>query len=125
MKYVILYFICLLAIEVRAHGMDKPGPHGGQIEMPGPYHTEVVSEANGFKVYLLDIKFQNPTVKDSSVEAQITGREGKQLNCKKMTDHFFCTVEKAVKKGELIIRSMRENEKGSESKYKLPFSKRN
>jgi len=123
MKALMLSFIYLLAIEVRAHGMDKPGPHGGQIQMPGVFHTEVVSEAKGFKVYLLDIQFKNPTVQNSSVEAEITGREGKKLDCKAMGDHFFCAVEKAPKKGELIIRSTRENEKGSEAKYKLPLVK--
>ena len=54
---------------VFAHGMNKPGPNGGEIRMPGPFHTEAKAEgANKLKVYLLDMNFKNPVTANSSVE---------------------------------------------------------
>ena len=106
----------------KTHGEDKPGPHGGQIRMPGAFHTEVISHPNGFQVYLLDINFQNPTVKNSDVKASIQS-VGKvdQLKCDTHPDHFFCKFSSPPKSGILIIESTRESAKGNSVQYNLPF----
>jgi len=90
--------------------------------MPGAYHTEVVALANGFKVYLLDINFKNPIVKNSKIDAYVKGAgRRQQLTCKSQSDHFLCSVKKMPTQGELVVSSVRNNEEGSEAKYSLPI----
>ena len=50
--------LTVLSVNLFAHGEDKPGPHGGYIRMPGSFHTEVVKEKAGYRVYLLDINWK-------------------------------------------------------------------
>ncbi len=71
--------VTTLSLNVFAHGEDKPGPHGGFIRMPGAFHTEVVKEKEGYRVYLLDINWKNPSVLDSAVLASI--EVGKKQSC--------------------------------------------
>lgn len=110
------------ALIVDAHGEDHPGPHGGSIQMPGAYHTEVLAKANGFQVYLLDMNFENPSVKDSQVMATLVSSDQKhKLTCEKQTNHYFCSANKLPKKGQLILNTTRENSKGNEAIYQLPL----
>ena len=58
------------AREGHAHGEDRPGPHGGIIRMPGAFHTELRPKSNReFELFLLDMKWGEPSVAQSSVEA--------------------------------------------------------
>lgn len=103
-----------------AHGEDKPGPHGGEIRMPGAYHTEAVPAGDkAVMIYLLDMNWRNPTLKESQVEASI----GKNVaSCEPMKDHYHCVFAKgSLKKGTLIVKSRREGQTGHEAKYKLPL----
>lgn len=114
-----------LAFGLNAHGEHKPGPHGGEIRMPGAFHTEVSSYQNlGFKVYLLDINFENPSTYKSSVSGKIVanGRDY-NLKCSSHPDHFYCEIPKgsSVKEGELILSPIKDGNKGAEAKYKLPL----
>ncbi|XDD42170.1 hypothetical protein AB3N58_12805 [Leptospira sp. WS60.C2] len=123
----ITIFSAFLAIQpMFAHGEHKPGPNGGVIRMPGAFHTEVLSYKNlGFKVYLLDINFENPTSKNSDVSATIlnAGKEVR-LKCSGHPDHFYCEVPKgsSVEEGELHLSPVWKGQKGAEVKYKLPLS---
>lgn len=44
MKPLLYFSILFLALtfELFAHGEDHPGPHGGRIQMPGAFHTELI-----------------------------------------------------------------------------------
>lgn len=126
MKQLIISLItALLAIQVLAHGEDKPGPHGGHIKMPANFHTEVIADKDGsFHIYLLDIQFQNPTVKDSEIKAYVkSGKKKTNLKCNVMgTNHFHCKGSKPIKTGSLILKAKREGTwAGMDAKYDLPL----
>lgn len=105
-----------------AHGENKPGPHGGQIRMPGAFHTEVLARPDGFQVYLLDINFQKPIVSKSNVKATLkSDGEIVNLKCETHPDHFFCPVTIPPKAGILLIEATRESAIGSVAQYNLPF----
>jgi hypothetical protein len=107
-----------------AHGEDKPGPNGGHIRMPGNFHTEVIADKDGsFHVYLLDIQFQNPTIKNSEVKAHIISGKGKtKLKCKPMGTHFHCKGGTPARKGSLVLKAKRSGViAGTDAKYPLPF----
>lgn len=107
-----------------AHGEDKPGPNGGFIRMPGAFHTEVIAmEPSRLKVYLLDINWKNPTVKESSLKVTHTGSKSSQT-CKSESNFFVCQFPKNVdlnSKGELVVEAVRANQKGLPAKYELPL----
>ena len=120
-RKLIFTIVTAFSLNLFAHGEDKPGPHGGYIRMPGTFHTEVVKEKNGFRIYLLDINWKNPSVLDSSVTAFIQlGKKKTDLACEKMTDSYFCS-SKLKEKGELNIIAKREGQMGDVSSYKLPL----
>ncbi len=108
-------------MNVFAHGEDKLGPNGGYIRMPGAFHTEVVQEKNSYKVYLLDINWQNPSTLDSSVSATIVnGKKKTELSCSKSDQFYTCSSEEP-QKGELQIKAKREGQLGNIAIYKLPL----
>lgn len=123
MKLVEALSIVFLSAVALAHGEDKPGPNGGYIQMPGSFHTEVVPEQDGsFKVYLLTLQNQDPTIKNSSVTASIVnGKKKQKLNCMAMGEHFHCMTKSGLKAGTLVILANREGAVGIEAKYKLPL----
>lgn len=109
-----------------AHGEDKPGPHGGQIRMPGAFHTEVLQDGNGaIRIYLLDISFQHPVTTNSSVVASTQGQESNyELSCSPKDNYFNCTpkgTEKLVS-GKLLIDAVRDGMKGVRAIYSLPLT---
>lgn len=118
---LIFSLLTALSINVFAHGEDKPGPHGGYIRMPGAFHTEVIKDKNGYRIYLLDINWKNPSVLDSSVSASIqTGKKKSDLTCTKESDSYLCKSS-LPEKGELNIIAKREGQTGIVAKYKLPL----
>lgn len=122
-KYLLitLFFSSTLAM---AHGGDKPGPHGGHIEMPGTFHTELILNSDqSADVYLIDMNFQNPTIKDSDVSVSIKNNKSKvSFNCKADKDHFHCIPNKKYEiAGEAIVKATREKAVGNEAVYKLPL----
>lgn len=118
---LIFSILITLSLNLYAHGEDKPGPHGGFIRMPGAFHTEVVKENEGYRVYLLDINWKNPSVVDSSVSAFIqVDKKKTKLICTKTLDSFFCKSSVA-QKGVLNIDAKREGQMGAISSYKLPL----
>ncbi|MCC2680267.1 MAG: hypothetical protein K0R29_2843 [Pseudobdellovibrio sp.] len=123
MKLVEVLAVVFLTTVALAHGEDKPGPNGGYIQMPGSFHTEVVPEKDGtFKVYLLTLQNDNPTIKNSSVAATIVnGKKKQKLDCMPMGEHFHCKTKSGLKAGTLVISANREGAVGVEAKYKLPL----
>ncbi len=111
----------LMAINVFAHGEDKPGPHGGFISMPGAFHVEVLpKDDRRFEIYLLDIEWKNPSIKDSNV----TLEHGKaKAKCKGLDNHFVCEFAKPAKTGELKVTANREFQQGAPVPFKLPLSR--
>lgn len=126
MRNLITSFLMTITLSVSqfvfAHGQDKPGPHGGAVQMPGAFHTEVVDKKDGsFSVYLLDINFQNPSVKDASVKAQVeTSGKRSNLACEEKVDHFICKGKRAQSGSRLLITATREKAQGNEVAYALP-----
>lgn len=107
-----------------AHGGDKPGPHGGNVEMPGAFHTEVVMENDqSIKVYLIDMNFQNATSKDSSVAVSFKNKKNPvNFTCSAVSDYFHCVPSKKYPlKDVLVVKATRENAIGNEAIYKLPL----
>src|SRR5580704_7309495 len=98
MKNYLLFLLIFLVIihpYAFAHGEDKPGPHGGFIRMPGAFHIEVIPRNTSFEIMLLDIKFQHPTTKNSSVKATIQMEKNSvELKCEKRSDYFLCVASK-------------------------------
>ena len=110
-----------------AHGMDKKGPHGGYIQMPGAFHTELVLKGDSaFDVYLIDANFKNPTVKNSSIEVNLKTEKGENhLDCSAKEDRFVCKLPEgnSVKEsGKIIIRAIRMKSERGISMYTLPLT---
>lgn len=116
----------IASVSAFAHGQDKPGPHGGSIQMPGAFHTEVVDQKNGsFTIYLLDINFENASVKDGDVKAYTLSANGEKQNllCETKSDSFICRGVKPKAGLRLLITATREKAKGNEVSYPLPIAK--
>ena len=123
MFYGLISFILAMPLAAFGHGEDRPGPHGGFIRMPGAFHTEVLVDGEtALKVYLLDIEWKNPSVRDSKIIATFNGKTAK---CGVVTDHFRCafgTGSNLQAKGKLEIDATREKQKGAKVEYPTPLS---
>lgn len=120
-KYFLVSTGFVMATQAFSHGENKPGPNGGYIRMPGAFHTEVVPEKSGYRIYLLDINWKNPSVKDSTLTANIEIENKKnELSCSKSTDSFFCKSD-MIAKGKLNILAQREGQTGGVATYNLPL----
>jgi hypothetical protein len=111
----------LIALHAFAHGEDKPGPHGGRISMPGAFHIEIVPESSRvFKVYLLDVEWKNPTLKESSITMT---HDNQPAICKPKKDFYRCEFSRPANSGTLTVTASRENQSGAPMTYKLPLKK--
>ncbi|MEI7973054.1 MAG: hypothetical protein WCH11_01665 [Bdellovibrio sp.] len=107
-----------------AHGENRPGPRGGFVEMPGAYPSEPVRVGRDLRVYLIDIEYRHPEVKNSSVE--LTYKSAKiteKLKCRPHQDHFSCSLTPKVRKtqGRLELKSMRLGQVGNMVTFSLPL----
>jgi hypothetical protein len=112
-----------------SHGEDKAGPHHGFVRMPGAFHTEVVPSPSPqeLQIYLLDISWKNPTVKNSSVEILFKNSMAGFMSCppREGQDFFFCRVPADVdlkKPGQFIIKAKRNGQVGNDAVYDLPLA---
>ncbi len=125
LKYLFSTLTFLVVTSAGAHGEEKPGPNGGHIKMPGGFHTELeIDPVQGAHIFLLDMNFKNPTVKDSSVSAFFeTESDQISYNCGIMgNNHFHCVPSKKLPtKGELHIKATREKAIGNEVVYSIPL----
>ena len=124
MKTLLTLILLTVSVKSFGHGEDKFGPNGGYLKMPGGFHTEVVPDKDGkIKVYLLDINFKSPVVKNSKVAATINNGTKKDINCTAKRNHFLCETSKAdLAKGTLSIVAERSTVKGAEAVYELPLT---
>lgn len=120
--FLLTIILAFLGTNAFGHGEDKPGPHGGQIRMPGAFHTELVKlSATKVAIYLLDISFKNPVVRDSSVDAsfEINGTKVK-LNCNGTAIRFECESDRAsFESGQLEVSAVRQGVRGVTSVFDL------
>lgn len=64
----------LIGLSIQAHeGHDKtPGsmtaPHGGQLKGTSQLYVELVSDSNGFKLYVVDHELKQIPIKDVKIE---------------------------------------------------------
>ena len=113
--------IILFSIQIFAHGEDKLGPNGGYLRMPGAFHTELVPAGkNNFKVYLTDLEWKNPLVRESNVVLKYGTIEAK---CVVDKIYYLCAFNSKVdlSKGELVIEATRDKQKGNPMAYPLPL----
>lgn len=122
-------FILFFTWQAFGHGEDKAGPHQGFVRMPGAFHTEVVPSASTHElnIYLLDIAWKNPSVKNSSVEILFKNSMNGLTSCPPRADKnfFFCRVPADVdlkKPGQFIVKAKREGQVGNDAVYDLPLS---
>lgn len=122
-KLMLALSAILISNFALAHGEDKYGPNKGFIRMPGAFHVELVPDGkNKLKVYLLDIQWKNPSVVKSKV--QIKHDDKNSAQCEIKENYYLCEFPKSVnltKKGELKVVVEREEQKGMEVSYPLPF----
>lgn len=108
-----------------SHGEDAPGPHGGHIRMPGPFHTELVLRGKDLQIFLLDINFMNPVTKNSEVTVRYQDSKNKvsPLICKSHGLSFLCALPKkfSAKAGTITVLAMRDNVWGQLVTYDLPL----
>ncbi|NUN05301.1 MAG: hypothetical protein HUU57_06030 [Bdellovibrio sp.] len=125
MKVIILILSVCASLNALAHGEDRLGPNGGYVRMPGAYHTEIVLDGkNKLKVYLLDIDWKNPTTKNSSVEAVHLPQQKEAVKCQMQVTYFECVFPTGInltKKGQIVLRTQRDGQKGNEATYDLPL----
>lgn len=124
--------VLFIGVAALAHGEDKPGPNGGEIRMPGAFHTEVKLQGREIRVYLLDIEFKNPMIENSSVDiTAITSasKDGVKMSCKPSKSaartYFVCLDGKyAPANGDVLkVKAKRGTSTGNEVEYSLPLLK--
>lgn len=122
MRTLSILAILLSASAVFAHGEDKPGPHGGNISMPGAFHIELVSAGREtIKGYLLDLEWKNPVTKNSSLQLMHGRVEAK---CTVRAEAFECVFPKSVDlgaAGRLTAKGKRDGQVGQAVTYQLPL----
>jgi hypothetical protein len=93
--------------------------------MPGAFHTELLPVGDReLQVYLLDMKWSNPSVKDSTVKlTYLNGGKSSELACAVKSNFFQCQLgpDATLQKGKLKVQATREKASGVEVVYDLPF----
>ncbi len=122
MKYLRLVIATLLipATLTFAHGEHRPGPHGGEIRMPGSFHTEVVSPTpTTFQVYILGVQFEDRPPQGWTVSSSY---DGSPATCERTRSSFSCRLKTGSLRapGMLEIKVTRGN-KESTANYETPL----
>ncbi len=107
------------------HGMSHAGPNGGEIRMPGIFHTEVyLDESKVVRTYLLDGDIKNAVTTKSKVSAYVKRDTQKiEMSCEVKKDYFGCKASNGfeLKPGDkLIIQADRQGQAGV-AVYQFPF----
>lgn len=119
----ILMTVCL-AQGAYAHGMNKAGPNGGYIRMPGNYHVELVSKEKALMVYFSDMIFKPISIEQASVSVSLKGNKSFKTECVKEAASFKCDLKGESLKNykEVSLESTRDGKVVATSTYKLPLS---
>lgn len=127
MKYFILTALLISSFTVFGHGENKPGPHGGSVQMPGSFHTELLLKSGMATVYLLDMSFNNPTTENSKVSLTVNNNsKSVSAECAAKKTFFECRFPHELSPITGIkLNAVRKGLKGKEAFYPLPlvFSK--
>lgn len=104
------------------HGMNHAGPNGGEIRMPGIFHTEVFQDQNKVvRAYLLDGDIKNAVVAKSKVSAYVKRAAEKiELSCEVKSDYFACQGVDLKPGDKLVIQADRQGQAGV-AIYQFPF----
>ncbi|MBK7844057.1 MAG: hypothetical protein IPJ71_10235 [Bdellovibrionales bacterium] len=128
MRFIVFALMTVSAPISWGHGESQPGPHGGFIRMPGAFHSEILPVGDRqFKVFLLDINWKNPSIKNSHLELNYFETSKVKATCETKEElYFLCSFPKNLdiakaKKGTLLLLSQREGQKGQEVSYRLPL----
>jgi len=129
-RFGIAFNLAILTAATNAfgHGEDTAGPHGGEIRMPGAFHTELVitKDPKVLRVYLLDISFKDPVTQGSDVTLtfvpKLSAGVDQTVVCRPMRDYFECVFRAPLlrKAGTLEIVANRQGVKGDKAVYWLP-----
>lgn len=121
-------FIMLLFVfgtNVYSHGENQLGPHKGYVRMPGAFHTELVPLSDTkFKLYLLDVRWKNPSVENSKLSMVILDKElAGAVSCNKEKKYYTCELPDgySLKSGKITVKSSYKNLPGIEVSYILPL----
>ncbi len=117
------FFLSFISIQLLAHGTEKAGPNGGNIQMPGPFHTELKVEGKRLKIWLLDMNFEKPLVDKSSVDVSIKqGEKVERLKCQIQSELFTCPFKSVLTKGtEIAVEAKRSGAIGGPAIYTYPL----
>lgn len=123
MKFFMLVAFLMTGLKVFAHGENKPGPHGGNVLMPGPFHTELLLVAEVATVWLLDMAFKNPTTENSQVTLTANNKDQSvSAECTNKKIFFECRFPQKISDYPWIkIKAVRKGVKGKEALYSLPL----
>ena len=121
---VTILLATLLSQTALGHGMNKAGPNGGYVRMPGNYHVELVSKEKAVIVYFLDMMFKPITIDQASVKLSLKGDKSFKTDCVKETASFKCDLKNESLKNyqEVTLESTRDGKTIATSTYKLPLS---
>ena len=123
-SFVTLILATILSQTVFAHGMNKAGPNGGYIRMPGNYHVELVSKEKAIEVYFLDMMFRPIAIDQASVTLSLNGAKSFKTVCVKGAKSFVCDLkgESLQNYKEAALETTRDGKVVAKSSYKLPLS---
>jgi hypothetical protein len=130
MRFLIFVGVTLGALflpgALLAHGTSEPGPHRGEIRMPGAFHVEALAVDGRLRVYLLNMQFESPQIANSSVKARIKqGGVTVDLQCTEAADAkaFRCSLPSGANldQGTLIIDASRAGLPADPARYELPL----
>lgn len=123
-SFVTLLLTTMLSLGAFAHGMNKAGPHGGYVRMPGNYHVELVSKGRSVEVYFLDMMFKPITIDKASTTLSLNGIKGYKTVCKKEAARFVCDLgsESLTSYQEAVLETSKDGKAMAQSSYKLPLS---
>jgi len=121
---VTIMLLLVLSQTAFAHGMNKPGPNGGYIRMPGNYHVELVSKGKVLVVYFSDMMFKPIAIDQASVKLSLKGDKSFKADCVKEAVSFKCDLKNESLKNykEVMLESTRDGKATATSAYKLPLS---
>ncbi|MDC0255841.1 hypothetical protein OAK75_13145 [Bacteriovoracales bacterium] len=117
MKLMIVLATLFMTVHLFAHGGNKPGPHGGKIKMPGMFHTELlIKNHHIFRVYLLDMKFENPVIEKSKVQYSFNGSD--KVICEPTKSYFLCETKRVIKGHYTLKLFVKRNKMKGVATYK-------
>jgi predicted double-glycine peptidase len=105
--------------------MDKPGPHGGIIQMPGAYHLEALKKTKEtIQIYVLDMNFVNKTPNEKTeITAQVRRKkQNLKLQCEMepAKEFYLCQSPQKIKAEDvLLVDSKLGDMKGNQAQFEF------